>query len=211
MLYAPGQRRPRIIHYHLRPSCYHMVHEAEVVGTLLALELVEPNQVSPPKPRSRWTRRRSSRRSRYVLRPQGDTLLICFTEECVSCAVVFPASSSPSGGPTGTRASRGMNAQTRKLRTRRKAPPATLRHSRSSSGGPFPSACPACQGTSSSTSAPWPLHRGSPRHAGGELQTTLTTSRPVGTWTSFSPSPGDTPRNAILLLESRMVGRLSIL
>ena len=39
VLYAPGRRRPRVLHYHLGPSTDHTVYEAEVVGTLLALEL----------------------------------------------------------------------------------------------------------------------------------------------------------------------------
>ena len=40
VLYAPGRRRPRVLHYHLGPSTDHTVYEAEVVGTLLALELL---------------------------------------------------------------------------------------------------------------------------------------------------------------------------
>ena len=40
MLYAPGARRPRTLHYHLGPSTRHTVYEAEIVGTILALQLL---------------------------------------------------------------------------------------------------------------------------------------------------------------------------
>ena len=40
VLYSPGRHRPRVLHYHLGPSSDHTVYEAELVGTLLALELL---------------------------------------------------------------------------------------------------------------------------------------------------------------------------
>ena len=39
-LYVPGRCRPRILRYHLGPSTEHTVYEAEVVGALLALQLI---------------------------------------------------------------------------------------------------------------------------------------------------------------------------
>ena len=40
LLYAPGRRRPRILRYYLGPSTRHTVYEAEIVATILGVELL---------------------------------------------------------------------------------------------------------------------------------------------------------------------------
>lgn len=40
MLYPPGQQRPRYLYMHLGPSTRHTVYEAEIVATILGLELL---------------------------------------------------------------------------------------------------------------------------------------------------------------------------